>query len=373
MRPATAAMAMTKGQRKVLEALSRSRVAARRDVQRAQALLIAADGVANTRIAEAVGVSATTVASWRRRFASEGLRGLGSVRPGRGRKPSISPEQVAEIVRATLEDAPPGETRWSCRSMARAQGVSSATVQRVWSACGLKPHRVQTSEFSDGTRLEQKVVDVVGLYLNPPEHAVALCMDSKSQIRARDPGVHSLPMLRGRAGTRIPDRPRNRTTTLFAALDALGGAAIGPCPPPHRHLQLVKFLGAVDREVPEGLEIHVILETGSTHGHAEVRGWLAEHPRIQLHLTPRATSWLDLFRRWSGPLAATASRRGSFGSAPDLIGAIEHYLQADDGSRGPFVWSATTTSILSTQSTSKDRASAAASSSAWSARDGRLR
>jgi transposase len=208
MRLPTPALALQKGQREILETVARSRGAAYRDVQRARALLLAADGVANTQIAVAVGVSATSVKSWRERFAKEGLTAFGAVRAGRGRKPQISPEKVAEIVHATLHTRPPGETHWSCRTMAKAQGVSPATVQRIWAARNIQPHRVKTFKLSSDKRFEEKLVDVVGLYLNPPENAVILSMDEKSQIQALDRTQASLPMKKGRAGTMTHDYKR---------------------------------------------------------------------------------------------------------------------------------------------------------------------
>ena len=339
-------MWMTDGQRDVLERLARAAVAAHREVQRARALLLAADGVANTRIAAQVGVSPTTVAAWRQRFSEEGLTAFAGVRRGRGRKPSISSAKVAEIVRATLEDTPRAETHWSCRTMAKAQGVSPATVQRIWSARGLRPHRLETFKLSNDKRFEEKLVDVVGLYLNPPEKAVVLCMDEKSQIQALDRTQPSLPMKKGRAGTMTHDYKRNGTTTLFAALDVLSGAVIGQCLPRHRHEEFLKFLRTIDRQVPKGLAIHLILDNYSTHKHENVGNWLAKHPRFHLHFTPTSSSWLNLVERWFGKLTDKAIRRGVFRSVPELIAAIEDYLQATNDKPSPFLWTATADSIL---------------------------
>jgi transposase len=243
-------------------------------------------GEANTRIAADLGVSPATVTAWRQRFEAEGLKGLSGVRAGRGRKPSIPDEKVAQIVRLTLTEKPPGETHWSCRSMAEAAGVSPATVQRIWSARGLKPHRVDTFKLSTDPLFEEKLVDVVGLYLNPPEKAIVLCMDEKSHIQALDRTQPSLPMKPGRAGTMTHDYKRNGTTTLFAALHVLTGSIIGECLPRHRHEEFLKSLRIIDREVPKGLEIHMILDNYRTHEHADVNAWLAKHPRFHLHFTP---------------------------------------------------------------------------------------
>jgi transposase len=339
-------MPLSDAHREVLERLSRSGVTAHREVARARALVLAADGVANTQIAETVGVSPATVKAWRDRFAQDGLKDLGDVRGGRGRKATITDEKVAEIVRATLLQKPAGETHWSCRSMARAHGVSPATVQRIWSARGLAPHRVDTFKLSGDPRFEEKLVDVVGLYLNPPEKAVVLCMDEKSQIQALDRTQPSLPMTPGRAGTMTHDYKRNGTTTLFAALDVLTGSVIGECLPRHRHEEFLKFLRTIDREVPKRLQIHLILDNYATHNHPNVKKWLAKHPRFHLHFTPTSSSWLNLVERFFGKLTDKALRRGVFHSVPDLIAAIDAYLHANNTNPTPFVWTATADSIL---------------------------
>jgi transposase len=346
MNRAAEALELTEGQRLTLEILAKSKTAPHRDVVRARALLLAGDGVANTRIAAEVGVSAVTVRSWRDRFVTEGLAKFGRVREGRGRKPSISAEKVEAIVRATLHEKPSGETHWSCRSMAKAQGVSKATVQRVWSARGLQPHRVETFKLSNDKRFEEKLIDVVGLYLNPPDKAVVLCMDEKSQIQALDRTQRSLPMKKGRAGTMTHDYKRNGTTTLFAALDVLTGIVIGRCLPKHRNTEFVKFLRIIDREVPKGLEIHMILDNYGTHTHENVQAWLAKHPRFHLHFIPTSSSWLNMVERWFRNLTEKAIRRGVFGSVPDLIAAIENYLQANNDDPTPFIWTATAEEIL---------------------------
>ncbi len=330
----------------MLEALARSRVSPQREVARARALLLAGDGVANTRIGEGVGASPATVKAWRERFDEQGLKEFGAVRPGRGRKASISQEKVAEIVRATVQDKPDGETHWSCRSMGRAQGVSPATVQRIWSARGLKPHLVRTFKVSNDKRFEEKLVDVVGLYLDPPEQAVVLCMDEKSQIQALDRTQASLPIKKGRAGTMTHDYKRNGTTTLFAALDVLSGKVIGQCMPRHRHEEFVKFLKTIEREVPDGLQIHMILDNYSTHKHADVKAWLARHPRFHLHFIPTSSSWLNMIERWFGKLDDKAIRRGVFQSVPDLTEAIEAYLTHNNEHPAPFTWTQTADQIL---------------------------
>ena len=291
-------------------------------------------------------MSAATVMNWRERFGEDGLKHFSSVRPGRGRKPSIRTEKVEEIVHATLHETPPGETHWSCRTMAARAGVSPATVQRIWAARGLQPHRVETFKLSGDPRFEEKLVDVVGLYLNPPEKAVVLCMDEKSQIQALDRTQPSLPMKPGRAGTMTHDYRRHGTTTLFAALDVLTGVVIGQCLPRHRHTEFLKFLKVIDREVPRGLEIHMVLDNYATHSHPAVQAWLERHRRFHLHFTPTSASWLNMVEIFFGQLTDKAIRRGIFHSVPDLIAAIERYLAAHNDNPQPFQWTATTEQIL---------------------------
>jgi len=346
MRSPTAPLPVTDEQRSVLEKLLRSQTAPHRDVQRARVLLMACDGFANTRIAEDVGVSATTVMNWRQRFCEDGLKQFSAVRPGRGPKPSIPAGKVQEIVRITLRETPVGETHWSCRTMAKRVGVSPATVQRVWAARGLRPHKVQTFKLSNDPRFEEKLVDVVGLYVNPPENAIVLCMDEKSQIQALDRTQPSLPMKPGRAGTMTHDYKRNGTTTLFAALDVLSGSVIGQCLPRHRHTEFLKFLRTIDRQVPDGLNVHLILDNYATHKHPNVQAWLAKHPRFELHFTPTSSSWLNMVEIFFGRLTEKAIRRGVFHSVPTLIEAIETYLAAHNQNPKPFQWTATTDQIL---------------------------
>jgi len=241
-------------------------------------LLDAADGVANSTIADRRGVTAVTVRAWRAAFESEGLANWGKVKKGRGRKPQITEDKIAEIVELTTTTTPPGHTHWSCRTMAARVGVSPATVQRIWSELGLAPHRVDTFKVSTDPRFSEKLIDVVGLYLNPPEKAVVLCMDEKSQIQALDRTQASLPLTPGRAGTMTHDHKRNGTTTLFAAMDVLTGTVIGQCLPRHRHEEFLTFLKTIDREVPRELQVNLILDNYSTHKHQAVQRWLRRPP-----------------------------------------------------------------------------------------------
>ena len=283
---------------------------------------------------------------WRQRFARGGPPALAETRPGRGRKPSIPTSKVKAIIEATTQTTPPGETHWSCRTMAKAQGVSPATVQRIWDAHGLKPHRVRSFKLSNDPLFFEKLTDVVGLYLNPPERAIVLCVDEKSQIQALDRTQASLPMKKGRAGTMTHDYKRNGTTTLFAALSMIDGRVIGECLPRHRHQEFLRFLRTLDREFPGEQELHLIVDNYRTHKHANVDKWLRRHPRFHLHFTPTSSSWLNLVERWFRELTEKAIRRGAFYSVPDLIEAIEEFLEVHNDDPKPFVWTASAEAIV---------------------------
>ena len=313
---------------------------------RARIVLMAQAGLSNSAIARDLGVSRPTVIMWRERFLAGGPQALTEVKAGRGRKRTITAEQVKAIVNATTQSTPPGETHWSCRSMAKAQGVSPATVQRIWDAHGLQPHRVRSFKLSNDPLFAEKLTDVVGLYLNPPEKALVLCVDEKSQIQALDRTQPSLPMKPGRAGTMTHDYKRNGTTTLFAALNTLDGSVVGECLPRHRHQEFLKFLRTLDREFPAELDLHLIVDNYRTHKHDNVNAWLAKHPRFHLHFTPTSSSWLNLVERFFGQLTDKAIRRGVFYSVPDLITAIEQYLTAHNDDPKPFIWTASVDSIL---------------------------
>ncbi len=343
---AAVALVMSDGQREALQVLARSRTAPHRQVQRAEVLLLAGEGIANAQIAQRVGVKAATVRAWRTRFAEEGLAKLGKVRSGRGRKSSIPQDKIDEIVELTRNGKPVGQTHWSCRTMAARVGVSSATVQRVWAARGLKPHLVHSFKLSNDPRFEEKLIDVVGLYLAPPDNAIVLCLDEKSSVQALDRTQPSLPMVKGRAATMTHDYKRNGTTTLFAALDVLTGKVIGQCLPRHRHEEFLKFLRKVERETPKGLQLHLICDNYATHKHPDVTAWLAKHPRVHMHFTPTSSSWLNLVERWFRELTDKALRRGVFHSVPDLIAKIEEYLDAHNDDPKPFIWTATADDIL---------------------------
>src|SRR6478736_5307718 len=329
-RPPAPALPMTPAQRQVLEKVARSSTAAHREVVRAQVLLDAAEGTANAEIARRHPVSVITVRAWRAAFQTDGLTGWGKVKEGRGRKPSISEDTIAEIVELTTKTTPAGATHWSVRTMAARVGVSPATVQRVWSELGLKPHRVDTFKVSNDPRFTEKLIDVVGLYLNPPEKAIVLCMDEKSSIQALDRTQASLPMTPGRAATMTHDDKRNGTTTLFAAMDVLTGTVIGQCLPRHRHEEFLTFLKTIDAEVPRELQIHLILDNYATHKHPKVQTWLGRHKRFHLHFIPTSSSWLNQVER----------------SFPDLIASIQTYIDTNNADPKPYVWTATAESIL---------------------------
>jgi transposase len=346
MSVAAAAIELSEEDRLTLERWARADSTPQGVARRAWVVLRAAEGVSNSEIARELGVSRPTVIACRERFCEDGPDGLARVRPGRGRKPQIAPVRVAEIVNATLHEKPEGETHWSCRSMAKAKGVSPATVQRIWDAHNLKPHRVETFKLSNDKRFVEKLADVVGLYLNPPEKAIVLCVDEKSQIQALDRTQPSLPMKPGRAGTMTHDYKRHGTTSLFAALNTLDGTVIGQCLPRHRHQEFLKFLRTLDREFPKRVQLHLIVDNYQTHKHPNVDAWLAKHPRFQLHFTPTSTSWLNLVERWFAELTNKAIRRGVFHSVPDLIGAIESYLANYNNEATPFTWTASVEDIL---------------------------
>ena len=339
-------LVLTDGDRAILTGLAASQTAPHRQVLRAKVLLCAADGMANSLIAERVSVSVSTVRAWRSRFAVDGLARFGRVADGRGRKAVLSPALIDEIVDLTMNSRPDGQTHWSVRTMAKRVGVSPATVQRIWAGRGLKPHLVKTFKLSTDPRFEEKLVDVVGLYVDPPENAIVLCMDEKSSVQALDRTQPSLPMVKGRAQTMTHDYKRHGTTTLFAALDVLTGTVIGSCLPRHRHDEFLKFLHAVDQQTPKGLAVHMILDNYATHKHPDVDAWLAKHPRFHLHFTPTSSSWLNLVERWFRELTDKALRRGVFHSVPDLISKIEEYLDAHNRQPRPFVWTATADDIL---------------------------
>ncbi len=345
MYPAAQAQAVSSEQRQVLEGWVRASTTPQRVVAHARIVLLAAQGVANATIARRLGTRRTTVILWRRRFAEGGPEALTKVAPGRGRKPTISQAKVREIVDATRLTTPPAATHWSCRSMAKAQGVSRSTVHRSWQAYGLKPHLVETFKLSTDPQFADKLVDIVGLYLDPPDKALVLCVDEKSQIQALDRTQPGLPMKKGRCGTLTHDYKRHGTTSLFAALNLLDGTVIAQCYPQHRHQEFLRFLRRLDRQCP-GLELHLILDNYGTHKHPQVKAWLENHARFTLHFTPTSSSWLNLIERWFGELTQKRLRRGVFRSVPDLVRAIEEFVTIYNQDPIAFKWTRSAETIL---------------------------
>jgi transposase len=315
-------------------------------VLRSRVVLGIAAGGTDVGVAADVAVSRHTVALWRRRVAAEGIETVWEIAPGRGRRPQYSAAKRDRIIRATVKGAPAGQTHWSCRTMAAEQRVSKNTVQRLWQLHNLKPHLHRTFKVSRDPKFVEKLTDVVGLYLNPPQRAIVLCLDEKSQIQALDRTQPGLPLKKGRCGTYTHDYKRNGTTTLFAALDILQGTVIGQCQARHRHQEWLKFLRRVDRAYPDDVALHLVLDNYGTHKTPEVRTWLAKHPRFVCHFVPTSSSWLNMVERWFRELTDKRIRRGVFRSVPDLEQAITEFLAAWNDSPRPFLWTATVGEIV---------------------------
>jgi len=326
--------------------LVRSRTTAQRVVERAQIVLASAAGDSGNAICAQWGVSRPTVSRWLDRYEAEGLAGLIADRPRAGRPKRITVADEAAIVARTLETAPPSGTHWSTRLMAQATGHHHATIARIWHAHGLKPHRVKRFKLSRDPQFVEKLRDVVGLYLHPPERAVVFSFDEKSQIQALDRTQPGLPMKKGRAGTMTHDDKRHGTTTLFAALDVATGTIVQECMPKHRHQEFLAFLKQMVRSVPKELAIHVILDNYATHKHPAVKQWLARNRRVHFHFTPTSASWLNLVERFFGELTERQIRRLAVTSVKELIAAITHYIDQRNKNPTPFVWTATVRQIL---------------------------
>ena len=333
---------MTDGERAELERYSKGRSTPARVVQRARIVLMAAQGIDNIAIAKAVSTDRHTVRRWRERFLANRIDGILKDAPRSGRKPA---SEVAErIIKATTQST--HATHWSTRTLAKELGVSHSKVARVWRANQLKPHRSRTFKVSNDPAFVEKVIDVVGLYLNPPEHALVLSADEKSQIQALDRTQKGLPIKKGRCGTMTHDYKRNGTTTLFAALEVASGKVIGTCMKKHRHQEWIKFLELVDKETPAELDLHLIVDNYATHKHAKVKRWLKRHPRFHMHFTPTASSWLNLIERWFREITDKRIRRGVFHSVDALIKAIDDYLQAHNQEPKALVWTKKADEIL---------------------------
>jgi transposase len=334
-------------ERSTLAKWARQKSIAARLVERAQIIQMAADGVHNKEIARRLQVSRPTVQLWRQRFLALRLSGLEKDAPRPGRIPEIPKEKIDAVIEATLHTTPLNATHWSVRSMAKAQGISRMAVQRIWKQHNLKPHLVDTFKLSRDKHFIEKLYDVVGLYLNPPDKALVLCVDEKSQIQALDRTQPGLPMKPGRCGTVTHDYKRNGTTTLFAALSMLDGKVIGDCMQRHRHQEFIRFLKKIDGETLAEMDLHLIVDNYGTHKHPRVKTWIARHPRFHLHFIPTSSSWLNLIERWFREITDKRIRRGSFKNVRSLIDTIMNYIDNHNQNPQVFVWTAPVAQILS--------------------------
>ena len=337
---------LTKTERTTLQGWSSGRVVAVRQAQRAKMILHAAEGRSNQEIAALLEVKVHTVGRWRRRFAELGIAGIEKDLP-RGGRPRRQREGIeSEIIRKTTQDTPENATHWSTRSLAKELGVSQSMVHRVWKANGLKPHRIRTFKLSRDPKFEEKLLDVVGLYLNPPEKALVISADEKTSIQALDRTQPGLPIIPGRCGTMTHDYKRNGTTTLFAAIDMAQGKVIASCMSQHRHQEWIKFLNQINRETQSDLDIHLIVDNYATHKHPKVKAWLKRHRRFHVHFIPTSSSWLNFIERFFRDLDAKRLRRGVFQSVPELIDAVMAYIEGHNEDPRPFIWSKTAEEIL---------------------------
>ena len=337
---------LTETERATLTRWSRGRSTPVRLMQRAKIVLRAVEGKMNKEIAAALGINPNTVVRWRSRFARQGIAGIEKDAPRGGRKPRTRHRVARKILEKTTQERPANATHWSTRTLAAELGVSRSMVHRVWRAHGLKPHLTRTFKVSNDPRFVEKVVDVVGLYLDPPDHALVLCVDEKSQIQALDRTQPSLPMYPGRCGTMTHDYKRNGTTTLFAALDVAAGRLIGTCMPRHRHQEWIKFLKQIEAETLSDLDLHLIVDNYATHKHPKVKSWLKRHRRFHLHFIPTSSSWLNLVERWFREITDKRIRRGTFSNVPALIVAIESFIEAHNQDPKSFTWTAKAETIL---------------------------
>ena len=343
--PTATTIELTDDERARLEAWTRRRTSAQGLAQRARIVLAAADGRSNTEIAQRVGVTRPTVAKWRNRFAERRLDGLvDEPRPGRPR--TITDDKVEQVVVKTLETTPKDATHWSTRSMAAEAGLTQNAILRIWQAFGLQPHRAETFKLSKDPLFVDKIHDVVGLYLNPPERAVVLCVDEKSQIQALDRTAPILPMLPGTPQRATHDYKRHGTSSLYAALDLSSGKVISALHQRHRAIEFKKFLQTINREVPDHLDVHLVLDNSSTHKTPAIRKWLTAHPRFVLHFTPTSSSWLNLVERWFSELTTKKLRRGAHRSVRQLNTDIREWIDTWNDDPKPYVWTKTADQIL---------------------------
>jgi transposase len=337
---------LTEEQERTLHQWTRGRSLAARQVERARVVLLAAAGKQDLEIAVEVGISNQKAARWRKRFIKMGLAGLEKDATRPGRTPIITSAKVQEVVRKTTQEKPANATHWSTRTMAEAAGLSEKSVRRIWHKHGLKPHLSRTFKVSNDPEFAEKLEAIVGLYLNPPEHAIVLCADEKSQIQALDRTQPGLPIKKGRCGTMTHDYKRNGTATLFAAMNTFDGTVISMCDDRHRHQEWLKFLRLIDDLTPAGKQLHLIADNYATHKHPKVQKWLTRHPRFHIYFTPTSSSWLNMVERFFRDLTQNRLRRGIFRDVEELIMAIGGYIDQHNNNPKPFVWTAKAAAIL---------------------------
>jgi transposase len=337
---------LSENEKVMLERWSRGRSTPARLVGRAKIVLLAAEGKENREIASMTGFSRPTVGMWRSRFIEERLPGIEKDAPRGGRRPTRANQLSRMILERTTQTKPKNATHWSVRTLAEELGVSPSMVHRVWKAHKLQPHRTRTFKVSNDPHFVEKVIDIVGLYLNPPERALVLCADEKSQVQALDRTQPGLPMKPGRCGTMTHDYKRNGTTSLFAAIELAEGRLIGTCMPRHRHQEWIKFLKLIDEKTPEDLDLHLVIDNYATHKHPRVKSWLKRHPRFHIHFIPTSSSWLNLIERWFRDITDKRIRRGVFRSVEELVSSINDYISEHNENPETFHWSAKANEIL---------------------------
>jgi transposase len=337
---------LSEEQRTSLERLARARSAPARSVERARIVLLAGSGRQDQQIAAQLKITPEKVARWRNRFLDGGLEALEKDAPRPGRTPSITPAHVQEVIRKTTREKPDDATHWSTRRMAVAAGLSEKSIRRIWHKHGLKPHLARTFKVSNDPAFAEKLETIVGLYLNPPEHALVLCADEKSQIQALDRTQPGLPLKKGRCGTMTHDYKRHGTATLFAAMNALDGTVISLCEDRHRHQEWLKFLRLIDQSTPREKTIYLIADNYATHKHAKVQRWLSRHRRFRVHFTPTSSSWLNMIERFFRDLTDKRIRRGIFHNVKELVTAIRDYIGQHNHNPKPFIWTAKASDIL---------------------------
>ena len=343
---AAAALSISEQDNRILQGLERSPSTPQGIALRVRIVLLASHGLANHLIARKLSTSRPTVLLWRARFREKGATGLLTIKEGRGRKPEISERKIEAIIHDTIHTTPKDATHWSTRTLAKEHNVSHDFVKKIWHANGLKPHLIKTFKLSNDPNFVEKLKDVIGLYMNPPENAFVFSVDEKTQIQALDRTQLPLPLTRGHSQTVSHDYKRNGTTTLFAALNILKGEIIGNCIKRHRHQEFIAFLNKIDQAVAQEYEIHCIVDNYSTHKHAKVKVWLQKHLRFHFHFIPTSSSWLNLVERWFGEIIRKRIRRGTFHSVPELVAAIEEYIKHNNAHPKPFVWTKTADEII---------------------------